>query len=245
VPVPETHRYGPDPSQVADLHLPEGEGRWPVAVVIHGGYWRARYDRTLMDAVCADLAGHGWAAWNLEYRRIGAGGTGGWPQTFDDVAAGIDHLALVDAPIDRGRVCAIGHSAGGDLALWAAARGQYQVPVHRVVGQAAVSDLRAAARLGLSDGAAIELLGGTPDEVPERYAAASPAELLPFGVPVLLVHGARDDTVPLAFSVELHAAALAAGDVCDLVVGEHDGHFEHIDPASAAWATVRTWLRDR
>ena len=108
-----------------------------------------------------------------------------------------------------------------------------------------MSDLRAAARLRLSDGAAIELLGGTPDEVPERYAAASPAERLPFGVPVLLVHGARDDTVPVEFSVDLHAAAAAAGDVCDLVVGERDGHFEHIDPESSAWATVRAWLRDR
>jgi acetyl esterase/lipase len=243
--VPETHRYGPDPSQVADLHLPEGPGPWPVAVVIHGGYWRARYDRTLMDAVCVDLAAGGWAAWNLEYRRIGPGGTGGWPQTFDDVAAGIDQLALLDAPIDLGRVVAIGHSAGGQLALWAATRTRYQVPVHSAVGQAAVSDLRAAARLRLSDGAAIELLGGIPAEVPERYAAASPAERLPLGVPVLLVHGARDDTVSVAFSRDLHTAAVAAGDRCDLVVGEHDGHFEHIDPASSAWATVRAWLRDR
>jgi acetyl esterase/lipase len=240
-----THRYGPDPSQAADLHLPAGAGPWPVAVVIHGGFWRARYDRTLMDAVCADLARHGWAAWNLEYRRIGPGGTGGWPQTFEDVGAGIDQLALIDAPIDRARVVAIGHSAGGQLAPWAANRDRCQVPVHCAVGQAAVSDLRATAHLGLSDGAAIELLGGTPAEVPERYAAASPAERLPFGVPVLLVHGARDDTVPVAFSRDLHAAAIAAGDRCDLVVGERDGHFEHIDPASAAWATVRAWLRDR
>jgi acetyl esterase/lipase len=243
--VPATHRYGPDPSQVADLHLPEGAGPWPVAVVIHGGYWRARYDRTLMDAVCADLAAHGWAAWNLEYRRIGPGGTGGWPQTFDDVAAGIDRLASADVPLDLGRVVAIGHSAGGQLALWAAARRQCQVPVHGAVGQAAVSDLRAAARLRLSDGAAIELLGGTPEQVPERYAAASPAERLPLGVPTLLVHGARDDTVPVAFSRDLHAAAVAAGDACELVVHERDGHFEHIDPASAGWATVRAWLRDR
>lgn len=243
--VPRTHRYGPDPSQAADLHLPDGPGPWPVAVVIHGGYWRARYDRTLMDPLCADLAAAGWAAWNLEYRRIGPGGTGGWPHTLEDVAAGIDQLAAVDAPIDLERVAAIGHSAGGQLALWAATRPQCQVPVHWAVGQAAVSDLRAAARLHLSDGAAIELLGGTPAEVPERYAAASPAERLPFGVPVLLVHGARDDTVPVAFSVDLHAAAVAAGDACELVVGRRDGHFEHIDPRSSAWATVRAWLRDR
>ena len=241
--VPRTYRYGSDASQVADLHLPAGAGPWPVAVVIHGGFWRARYDRTLMDAVCVDLATRGWAAWNLEYRRIGPGGNGGWPATFDDVSAGIDQLARLDAPIDIGRVVTIGHSAGGHLALWAATREQYQVTLRGIIGQAAVTDLAQASRLGLSDGAVDELLGGGPGEVPERYAAASPVQRLPLGVPTLLVHGARDDTVPVTFSLEFRAAAVAAGDTCDLVVAEHDGHFEHIDPASAAWATVTRWLQ--
>jgi acetyl esterase/lipase len=241
--VPRTVRYGTDPSQVADLHLPAGAGPWPVAVVLHGGYWRARYDRTLMDAVCADLAAHGWAAWNLEFRRIGGGG-GGWPATFDDVSAGIDHLAALDAPIDIHRVVSIGHSAGGHLALWAATRTRPRVTVTAAVGQAAVSDLAQASRLRLSDAAADELLGGSPDAVPERYAAASPAERLPLGVPSLLVHGAADDTVPVSFSIELHAAAVAVGDACDLVVRERDGHFEHIDPSTEAWGTVIAWLRE-
>jgi acetyl esterase/lipase len=241
--VRQTHRYGPDPSQVADLHPPaRGEG-WPVVVVIHGGFWRARYDRTLMDGLCADLAGSGWAAWNLEYRRVG--GWGGWPATFDDVAAGIDHLAAVGVPLDLARVVAIGHSAGGHLALWAASRDRPGVAVTAAVGQAAVSDLAAVARLGLSNGAVEELLGGSPEQVPDRYAAASPAQRLPLRVPLLLVHGERDDTVPVAISRDFHRAAVAAGDVCDLVVAPHDGHFEHIDPASGAWATVKRWLEDR
>lgn len=237
------HRYGRDPSQVADLHLPDGAGPWPVAVVLHGGFWRERYDRSLMDALCADLAGRGWAAWNLEYRRI-AGGRGGWPATFDDVSAGIDSLINVraaGAPIDIRRVVTIGHSAGGHLALWAATRARPRVPVTAAVGQAAVSDLARASRLGLSDGAADELMGGPPDRVPERYAAGSPIERLPFRVPTLLVHGDRDDTVPVELSRDLHARAVAAGDRCELVVLERAGHYEHVDPATAAWGTVTRW----
>lgn len=243
--MPEAHRYGPHPSQVADLHTPAAGTGWPVAVVIHGGFWRARYDRTLMDAVCADLAAAGWAAWNLEYRRVGAGDGGGWPETLADVGTGIDHLGAVAAPLDLGRVVTIGHSAGGHLALWAASRDRPGLAVSAAVGQAPVCDLAAASRLRLGDGAVDAFLGGVPDEVPERYAAASPAQRLPLGVPVLLVHGGRDDTVPVSMSREFHRAATAAGDACDLHVGEYDGHFEHIDPASAAWATVRRWLADR
>lgn len=237
-----THRYGADPSQVADLHTPSAGEVWPVAVVIHGGFWRARYDRTLMEALCADLAESGWAAWNLEYRRVGGGG--GWPATFNDVAAGIDHLAALAVPLDLARVVAVGHSAGGHLALWAASRDRPGVAVTGAVGQAAVSDLVAVARLGLSSGAVEEFLGGTPERVPDRYRAASPMQRLPLGVPLLLVHGARDDTVPVALSREFQRAATAAGDTCDLVVGKDDGHFEHIDPASGAWATVKRWLAD-
>ena len=121
--------------------------------MIHGGFWRARYGRKLMHPVCRDLASRGWAAWNLEYRRLGRLSGGGWPTTFDDVAAGVDHLAELAAPLDLSRIVAIGHSAGGHLAAWAAARPRLpgcapgaapRVPVTAVVSQAGVVDLRLA-----------------------------------------------------------------------------------------------------
>jgi acetyl esterase/lipase len=208
--------------------------------VLHGGFWRDRYDRSLMDVLCEDLAEAGWAAWNLEYRRLGAGG--GWPATFDDVTAGI-HLGTLAGPeLELGAVVAIGHSAGGQLALWAAARKTPRVRVTHAVAQAGVVDLAEAARLGLSRGVVHELLAAPPAEAPLRYALASPAALLPLGVPQLLVHGGRDDIVPAAMSRSYAEAARAAGDRVDLAVHEQLGHFEHLDPPSPAWTTVRDWL---
>jgi acetyl esterase/lipase len=240
---PAEHAYGAHSSQVADLWLPSApDGRLRVAAVIHGGFWRARYGRELMGALCRDLADRGWAAWNLEYRRLGLFAGGGWPATLDDVAIGIDHLAVVEAPLDLDRVAAVGHSAGGHLALWAAGRRRAGVPVRAAVGQAAVSDLVEAARRGLGGGAVRRLMGGGPDRRPERYAAASPAALLPLGVPQLLVHGARDDTVPADFSERY---VERAGGEAELALMPEDGHFEHIDPASEAWRVARTWLEAR
>ncbi|MEX2210338.1 MAG: alpha/beta hydrolase [Gaiellaceae bacterium] len=213
--------YGPHPSQVAELFEPAVAPRG-VAVLIHGGFWREGYDRTLMEPLCRDLAARGWAAWNLEYRRLGGGG--GWPATFDDVEAGI--RATGSAPV------AIGHSAGGHLALWAAARGL----VTHAVSQAGVADLEEGARLGLSRGVVRELCP------PEAYAQASPAAMLPLGVPQLLVHGEQDDIVPASISRGYHAAALAAGDEVDLVTLPGVGHFEHLEPASDAWLAVIDWL---
>jgi acetyl esterase/lipase len=244
--------YGDDPSQLGELFLPDGDGASPVPVVVvlHGGFWRDRYDRHLMDELCADLTRRGLAAWNLEYRRLGSGG--GWPATFEDVAAGIDHLAELDAPLALGCVSAVGHSAGGHLALWAAGRhrlppgepgAEPRVPVRRAVSQAGVSDVAEASRLALSNGVADELLGARPDEVPERVALASPRALLPLGVPQLLIHGGEDDTVPATMSRDYASAAWAAGDdrVALLVLPEQ-GHFEHIDPAEQAWHTAAAWL---
>ena len=217
------HRYGDDPSHVAELFEPRGAAVG-TAVVLHGGFWRSRYDRHLMDDVCADLARRGWAAWNVEYRRLGAGG--GWPATGADVAAAVEILAGADA-------VAIGHSAGGHLALWAAAQGL----VRAAVGQAAVSNLREGLRLGLSGGVVEELLADAAD-----VASASPAERLPLGVPQLLVHGEDDAIVPLSMSRDYVEAARAAGDRAELVALPGVGHFEHLDPATEAWAAVVRWL---
>jgi acetyl esterase/lipase len=232
------HRYGDHPSQLGELFVPAGAEGVRVAVVLHGGFWRAAYDRSLMDALCEELENAGWIAWNVEYRRLGGGG--GWPETFEDVAAGIDHLVHLVG--DRSVVVTIGHSAGGHLALWAAARRDPRVRVTHAVAQAGVVDLVEAARLGLSRGAAEELLGGSPADVPERYELASPPAQLPLGVPQLLVHGGRDDIVPVAMSRAYAEAASKAGDRVDLVVHDSLGHFEHLDPASPAWRSVRDWL---
>jgi acetyl esterase/lipase len=209
-----------------------------VVVVLHGGYWRAKYSKRVMKAVCADLARRGFAAWNVEYRRLGGGQGGGWPATFDDVGAAIDHLATLEDPrLDlAGGVTALGHSAGGQLALWAASREGPRVPVTRVVAQAAVCNLAVAGE------PAWELLGGRPDEVPERYAAADPMRLVPLGVPTLLVHGAGDETVPVQRSRDYAAAARAAGDPVELVEPVPGGHRVHPDPRSEAWRVAAEWL---
>jgi acetyl esterase/lipase len=223
-----------------------------VAVLIHGGFWRARYDLRIEDRLADDLSSRGWAAWNVEYRRLGLRSGGGWPATFADVAAGIDRLGMLEEPLDLSRVVAIGHSAGGQLACWAAARpglpagspgAEPRIRLAAVVSQAGVVDLREAARLKLSRGAAELLLGGSPIRWPARYNLASPLERLPLGVPQLLVHGDGDDQVPIEISRRYAEQAAAAGDACELVELPGCRHFEHLDPDSEAWRAVIGWLQ--
>jgi acetyl esterase/lipase len=201
-----------------------------------------------MTGLCEDLAVHGLAAWNLEYRRVGNGG--GWPETFLDVAAGVDLLASVEAPVDLERVGAVGHSAGGQLALWAAARTRLpadapgarpRVVPRAVVSQAGVADLRLAADTAPSDEPTRALLGAAPDV----HALASPRELVPLGVDQLVLHGERDDTVSIGISRSYAAAAREAGDRCELRVLPGAGHFEHIDPSTPEWRLAREWLAER
>lgn len=241
--------YGPHPSQVGDLHLPDA-ARPPAVCLFHGGFWRVPYGRDQMTPLAEDLVTRGFAVWNLEYRRLGDGG--GWSTTFEDVAAGVDRLASLagdDIGLDLGRVAAVGHSAGGHLALWSAGgrklEGVEPAPRVRVVaavGQAAVADLERAHDLALGRGVAAELLGGSPAAVPERYGLASPRHLAPLGVPQFLVHGESDDVVPVEMAVEYVAAARAAGDDVALLTLEGVGHFEHLDPAGEAWGAVASWL---
>lgn len=233
-------RYGADPSQFAELSIPLGtDGPPPVAVVIHGGFWRSAYDLSLGRPLAATLPPRGWAALNVEYRRVGGGG--GFAATLADVAAAIDALAALVEPLDLTRVVTIGHSAGGQLAAWAATRVDAAVAVTAVVAQAGVLDLRRAAADRLGNGATQAFLGGEPSDVPERYDVASPIEQLPLGVPVLCIHGRGDANVPLSQSEAFVAVATASGDDAELITVDGD-HFVLIDPASGAWSTVLDWL---
>jgi acetyl esterase/lipase len=246
-----TYRYGAHRSQRADLYLPHGAGPHPVMVAIHGGSWQRRYGRVVMRGLVGDLVRRGWAVWNIEYRRVGEGG--GWPATFADVAAAIDHLTTLEEPLDLDGVSVLGHSAGGHLALWAAARehlpegapgGSPAIGFKRVISQAGVCDLAGAYRRW-HGGAAAALMGGSPEELPQRYALADPLAQVPLAMPVLLVHGVIDATVSIELARRYAGQSRAAGGDVELVEleGPAGGHRAHIDPRGEAWVVVARWLR--
>ncbi len=241
--------YGDLPHQAGEWWVPPTPGLLPTLVLVHGGYWRPGYDLGLEDAVAADLAGRGFLVWNLDYRPSSEP----WPATLADAAVCYDVLGTGSYAdrVDPARVAVVGHSAGGHLALWLAARdrlsagapgsGRTGPAPSLVVAQAPVAALAEAARARLGGGAVSALLGGSPEQVPQRYASADPVALLPSGVPSVLVHSAGDNLVPIRQSETYVAAATAAGDDSRLVrVG--GGHFEHLDPKSEACAALRTAL---
>ncbi|NGP53486.1 alpha/beta hydrolase [Thioalkalivibrio sp. XN8] len=252
LPVPAAdHRiaYGEHPLQFGELRLPAGPGPHAVAVLFHGGCWRAEYDLAHVSHVGAALAAAGAAVWTPEYRRVGDEG-GGWPGTFEDAAAGLDGLASL-APehnLDLDRVVLVGHSAGGHLALWLAGRHNLPAshPLHAaparirgVVALAGITDLARYAEGARGCNAAVQLLmGGMPAEQPERYAAASPAGLLPLGVPQRLLHGALDPVVLLEQSSGYAEKAGAHGDEVRLEVIDGAGHFDLVAPFAPAWPRV-------
>jgi acetyl esterase/lipase len=257
--------YGSGDDHVADVRLPSTQPDLsaqpgpatrlrpaPLVLFLHGGFWRAAYNRAHTGPLAAALAAAGFAVCTPEFRRTGQPG-GGWPGTFDDIAAAVDRLpglvreaAGADVVSGDPPVLA-GHSAGGHLALWAAARHVLspdtpshatQPPVGGVVALAAVSDLAACHALRLGRDAVVALLGGSPLEYPERYQITDPARLLPLGCPVRLVHGTADDVVPCSMSVGFQARGRAAGDDVSLAELPGAGHFDVIDPLSDAWPRV-------
>ena len=236
-----TRPYGPDRDQHADLRLPAGAppaGGFPVAVLVHGGYWRSHWEADLMEAAAADLTARGVATWNVEYRRPAEHG---WDATTADVAAALAALTGTGAPLDLHRVVALGHSAGGQLVARLAAdvAADPAAPVRPAltVCLAGVLDLVTADRRRLGAGAVSAALGGTARELPRVYAASSPLARLPTGSPLAVVCGRQDDLDLLDVSRAFAAAAQRAGDDVVLVEGEGD-HFSVIDPSSAIWPAV-------
>jgi acetyl esterase/lipase len=248
--------YGGEPQQFGDLRLPEGDGPFPVVIVVHGGCWLARYGVQNSTPLADALRDAGFATWNIEYRRMGDAG-GGWPGTFVDVGRAADHLRTVAAAhrLDLTRVIAIGHSAGGQLAMWLAAASR--VPAASPIARTDPLPLKGAVALaGIADladfrtyssntcGDVVDpLLGGTPEQVPERYAAASPVALLPFPVPHVQITGTLDLVMPPAALARHEAAAEAAGSAFELVVLEGLGHHELMSPQTAAWPEILRAVR--
>ena len=235
------HAYGPDPDQWVELFPPHGDPLG-VAVIIHGGFWRAAYDASLGRPLAIDLAQRGWFAYNVEYRRVGRGG--GWPTTLQDIADAIDLLAQFN--LDLTRVVGIGHSAGGQLATWAAGRSDLptsapgarpRVSLSGVISQAGVLDLNTGAAKSVGGTAILDFLGGGPFDVPQRYQWADPRARVPLPVPVVCVHSRCDDSVPFEQSETYVATAREAGGVVRLVEVEGD-HMAHVDVRTPAWTAV-------
>ncbi len=231
--------YGEDPSQYAELTLPEGTPRG-VVVVIHGGFWKSEYGIEYALPLVPSLVDAGWAAWAIEYRRVGpagSGGGGGTPETFDDVSRAIDTLRHQGLVLST--VIALGHSAGGHLATWAAGREDPEVPVTAVVSQAGVLDLALAAEEHLGADAVQALLGHEPGPADARW---DPYQQIPLAVPVHCIHGDADANVPIEQSRRYVAAARRAGAVAALTEVAGD-HFVVIDPTSQAWEKTLEILR--
>lgn len=237
-PEPDRHSYGSDPSQWGELYRPSGTS-YGTVVVIHGGFWRSEYGADLGAPLAQDLAARGWTAWNIEYRRVGDGG--GWPTTVDDVSAAIDLLSTLR--VDLTTLVALGHSAGGQLAAWAAHRTRPKARITGVISQAGVLDLTTAANRQVGGTAVPDLLGGTPAQVPDRYQDASPQQHIPLSVPVRCIHARADANVPYDQSADYVAAARAKGADAALTTVPGD-HFTLIDPSTPAWQAALQALTD-
>jgi acetyl esterase/lipase len=230
--------YGPDPNQFLDLRQPAAKDKkpHPLAINIHGGYWRARYNLDHAGHLCAALTAKGLVTANIEYRRVGNEG-GAWPGTFADIRSGYQFLLQNAAKynLDAGKIVVMGHSAGGQLALCLAA---HESGVTRAVSLAGVVDLQRAYQLHLSNDAVVEFLRGTPHEVPDHYREADPMQLSIPRARQWLIHGSADDVVPPEFSSDYVAAKQKRKEDAHLLEISQAGHFDLIDPRSAAWKEV-------
>jgi len=242
-----TLQYGPAPSQQGDLYLPVGP-RPPVVCMFHGGFWRKPFGRDQLIALAEDLTARGFAVWNCGYRRVGEPG-GGWPGTLQDAESAIEHLAIIAAgglDLDLHRVALVGHSAGGQLALCAAARDQRKegrrVRPVAVAGLAAVTDLARAWELHSGNGAVSEFLGGAPARFPGRYAMTSPIERLPLGVRQLILHGSKDEALPIELARDYASAVKASGDQVEFIELPEAGHMDFLLARGEGHAALCRWL---
>lgn len=256
-------RYGPGRYQFGDLWIPEARrgSLLPLVVFFHGGWWKSEYDLGYAGHLCAALKKEGIASWSVEYRRVGDTG-GGWPGTFQDVAAGFGFVVTLATkyPLDLSRVIAMGHSAGGHLAFWLAGRHHIDphsavfeprptVPLHGAIALAGAVDLRLTIDLSEHITFAHDkqevyaLMGGWPKDVPDRYKAGNPGDLLPFSVPQILIQGTEDDQIPPELPALWADMARRLGDRATVSMIRSADHFDVVDPESEAWKTVLEAVR--
>jgi acetyl esterase/lipase len=251
--------YGASASQFGELRVPTGSGPHPVVVLIHGGCWKQPYASLkelgpLGDALKAD----GIATWNIEYSRLYESGSG-WPGTYQDIGRAVDHLRVMagEYRLDLNRVVIVGHSAGGHLAMWTGGRSRLSkesqlfaanpLPVRGVINLAGTMDMKdniENMQAGCQDAVVTSMLGGEPQQVPERYAQASAINLLPLGIPQLLIWGEHEDFIPLPLAQKYVNAATQAGDAVSIIVVPGVGHFDLASPFTASWPLLRSSIKE-
>lgn len=253
-PVEPNHHliYGKHAEQFGELYLPKKAELHPVIILIHGGCWQAQYDLSTLGQLSKALTKIGYAVWNIEFRRLGNGG--GFPITFEDVAMGADFLNTIAETyaLDLSKLTAMGHSAGGHLALWLAGRhhlphssklfSESAIKIQRVISLAGIPDLVAGVEQDICRGACQDLAGGLPHEVPEQYQLASPHHLLPLSIPHWHLVGALDSHVPASYLKPFIQKAKLQDNKVYFKVIPDIGHFEMVMPDTASWKHIKEAL---
>jgi acetyl esterase/lipase len=248
----EVIKYGMDPLQFGELYMPPGAGPFPVVVMVHGGCWLAEYDLKHIRALAGAIRDSGFAVWSLEYRRVGSPG-GVWPATFLDIAAGTDYLRELarEHPLDLNQVVALGHSSGGHLSLWLGMRSKLKsgelhvanpLSLKGVLAMAPAVDIKFIHHTQFCGNVIDKLVGGSPEEVPQRYQDVSPVANIPLGIPHTILAGYEDGLAILGLSY-FHSAIEAGDKNVRLVELPSSGHFEMINPGTSSWPIVRDALK--